>query len=613
MVLLAVSGCRKAGMLEVMEPEASDPTISFSPSVSSLEVRALVNDKTSGYFQSFEDACRDHVNHILLFSEQVDKEDDGSLTSHYEIFQTDKSISTWICYAKNLEGNYAWMLDTDRKDEYDNPIVTKDRPWGGKGSVYEFMALYPATLERDIYRGLTESETESMSLSYNTHSRQDDVLVAYNEVNTKDPVTGEPSLFVDSGGNRSTVSSGTGGEYASESAAKYSFSNKFDLAKPVPLRFRHVMAAVRLHFHLDYYRSKPDQLLETWFENTDEGGFHTIGTLLYGIGSRPDDAVGDPGRYRQKDNFTWNTYQTSYDDSEIYKWSVKQADGKYYSEEKISDDDVRATVMTESGGIRTYTTTIKVKGGDLVVVTTRDADNNVSVAVPTLNGEKLTTLMFRSNKGVDGKWTEVVDFVPDATVDASGVISVTGYRVSLDETTSRNDRATVHKINFTIAESNGAGGEIVCTTSGTHREGYGESFYYTGTENIGNALSYADIPGLSPESEMFVDNNNTLLIIPQESPGKVRCCFRLHSSENEAAFVTIPVFTGTAYDEATGEMIECPAADRENQLSLANTIYNDYCPGYVYTYTIHIARSTSYLNVQVTPWNEMHSSADIIF
>ncbi len=566
--------------------------ISFSPSAPAMDVKSLVSDRTGDGYISLEDACKDHTNnHILLFSEERTKEGD----SEYEIFQTDKSYATWLCYGLK-DGAYSWMIETDRTDAAGNPVGTKDKSWTA-GSMYEFMALYPATLEPHIFRGLLDSETESMALSYNTHQLQEDVLVAYNEVNANDPADDKPSIFIDSGGNQSTVTPNT----AAGNAAQYSFSNKFNLNMPVPLRFRHAMAAVRLRFHLDYYREVPDQLVETWFENTAENGFHTIGTMLYGIGSRPDE-VGDPGRYNQKNKFRWTTYQTSYDASEIYKWSVKQPGGKFYRENPLP---AGATAVTGNG---IYTMSAEVAGKTISMVIRRNGEN-VTVDTPTLDGHELTTLEFLREKDADGKWTRVVPATATASIGTDGVITVTSTRVDIEGATLENNDATIQKIDFTVKDN----GNGTCTTEGSVKVGYGESFYYTGKETRGNALSFAAIPGVAAESELFTGNNNTVLVIPQVSSGHVKCFFRLHSSESEAGYVTIPAFTGTKYNPDTEEVVECPEGQRTAEQANADTQYNYYCPGYVYTYTIHIARSTAYINVQIQPWNEIHSSADIIF
>ncbi len=593
-LLFAVSACEKPEEFVPETPEPEAPMIRFGPAASSLEVKTLISDKTEDGYLSFEDACRDDASHVLLYSEQLNK--NGN--SFYDIFNEDKAVATWICYSPDEEGTYSWILDTDRVDEYGNHVKVADRPWD-QGSMYEFMALYPANLEPHIYRGEKDSETESMALAYNTHSFQEDVLVAYNEVNTVDPITGKASIFVDSGGTEADVTDcrAKTSPYSGESASVFSFDNKFDIYNPVPLRFQHVMAAIRLRFHLDYYREQPDQLLETWFENISDGGFHTIGTMLFGMGSREDDLANDPGRYNQKNRFKWSTYQTSYDDSEIYKWSVKQPDGRFFSE-KIMPEDI--TVMSRSGETKTFTTSVPLGSETMVIVTTK-IGNTVTSATPTVNGTKLKTLEFLRDR-VDEKWTREVDVIPVTTLNDDGTISIVSTRVNVKD-------ATVQKLILKITENSDGS----CKTEGSRRIGYGESFYYTSNNGRGNAISYADIEGVAAESKVFTKNNNTLLIIPQGSSGKVNCYFRLHSSENEAAFVTIPPFTGTKFDVESGEVTVCPTADRSIEQSNPMTQYNYYCPGYVYTYTIHIGRSTSYLNIQMQPWNELHSSADIIF
>ena len=122
------------------------------------------------------------------------------------------------------------------------------------GGIYKFRAFYPQEEMREYIT--TASSATSFQIDYSTYQLQEDLLVAYNRVNTATlDILHQP----------------TGGT--------------FDLHTPVPLGFKHALAAIMLQFKYKENHADNDVLTSCWLENTnaeESERFATTGVLVYG-------------------------------------------------------------------------------------------------------------------------------------------------------------------------------------------------------------------------------------------------------------------------------------------------------------------------------------------
>lgn len=122
------------------------------------------------------------------------------------------------------------------------------------GGLYKFRAFYPQEEMREYIT--TASSATSFQIDYSTYKLQEDLLVAYNRVNTATlDILHQPT------------------------------GSTFDLHTPVPLQFAHAMAAIMLQFKYKENHTDNDVLTSCWFENTkqDESErFASTGVLVYG-------------------------------------------------------------------------------------------------------------------------------------------------------------------------------------------------------------------------------------------------------------------------------------------------------------------------------------------
>ncbi len=472
------AGCSSHDDAPAVTPVDKGEIICFSAGASEIGARALIGHGHDGAdMHSLEDACKD-IHPIGLYSEKRE-----GTAEWYNIFAD--VDDAWVNLGYDSNGKQ-WVIENA------TPQYWSKAPGG---ATYEFLAFYPndesvvGTADNPkIYKGPVDAQTESFSLAYNTHDTQVDLLVAYNEVHTVDPITYNPSVLI-TAGNNGTYTKSELKEYPADNPTEFGYSQPFSLSQPVPLHFKHALAAVAVKFHQEYTSENTvSELLECWFENTETDGFHTTGNLIYGIGSslNQTDYADETEKLRREHNekhrFIWRTYQTSFDGAKIYHWGLN---GTY--------------------------------------------DNNTREwSFPEFNDEK--------NQFWNGN-------------------------------TIKNP-------------------------------------------NTKDVFAYTDLPEdkESTESKLFEENENYVLILPQESSGTVQLYFRLRSSEQEATSVTVPAFTGTNKE---GEV--CPEESREAEMQDVNTSYNYYYPGHIYIYTVNITRAAAYLNVQMADWKDLHSSTEITF
>ncbi len=337
--LLAVvsSGCRKDPVVPVERPEERIP-INWDMKVETekTSTKTLVGGTTEGDYISLRDACATGgtLGHAVGFwTDMTYVAADGRESHRYDVF--------------NASGGETRLTYDGSKWVYNEGKVQ----YWSRGARYNFVAYYPQLMSKHVLQGSSSTSVNTFVLTYNTHNVQEDLMVAYNEVCTEDPVTKSPSIYrnyIDDEHKltaKNAVSS-TEPDNANSADAQYGFMkdtedevytgksddvdySKFNLDNKVPLHFRHTLAAIQVRFVFDY--EDEDELLGCWFENTDDSGFHTVGTLVFGVGSRQKEypAGGFQTLFAQKEfehdekeDFSWTTYQTTFRDVRMYEWKV---------------------------------------------------------------------------------------------------------------------------------------------------------------------------------------------------------------------------------------------------------------------------------------------------
>lgn len=187
------------------------------------------------------------------------------------------------------------------------------------GSKYVVRAFYPQSMNTNIIHASTNADL--FVLEYNSHAIQEDLMVAYNEVHTLDPVSDAPSVAIrvaeSSPGHYGEVLSMDTGMGTGTNPDWRGYTQPFDLNDPIPLYFRHTMAAVRVRFTFSY--DDTDELTSCNFSNLrNDRGLLTVGVLLYG---KYDPTAPNILDYRR--NFKWISYQTSFDEIPFYTWEVQ--------------------------------------------------------------------------------------------------------------------------------------------------------------------------------------------------------------------------------------------------------------------------------------------------
>lgn len=260
---------------------------------------------------------------------------------------------TWACtpsdeyYNEKLGGNGAigFYADYSRYDEHGNrELITNifnradirlihslhgDSPnnWNFAanspawviGGTYHIRAFYPQTMLHEIY---ATSNASCLEFNYNTHLLQDDLMIAYNRINTVDAIKGTPTISI----AQDPITGDKQESSVTSSGNQFGYNLDFNLSDPIPLFFEHALSAIRIRFGYEYAEEEEeeerDRLLSCYFTNDGEGGLHTTGLLIYG-----DDVVSPPASDTQQDvenrwkAYRWITVQSYFhDDIPFYQW-----------------------------------------------------------------------------------------------------------------------------------------------------------------------------------------------------------------------------------------------------------------------------------------------------
>ncbi len=362
LVVLAAGlcGCRKDQAVPVERPEG-EILINMDASVEAGHgtTKALVGSTTGGDYISLKDACVadddatpdvvEGPGHAIGFwTDMTYVSSDGGEQHRYDVF--------------NPTGAETRLIYDNAKKKW---VYEAAKQYWSRGARYNFVAYYPQSMHDHVLQGSSSASVNTFVLTYNTHTVQEDLMVAYNEVCTVDPKTQKPSIYrkyKDDGTTetyKSTVTT-TKDSDPNDASAQYGFSQEFNLDHKVPLHFKHTLAAVQVRFRFGY--DDTDELLGCRFENTAESGFHTVGTLVFGVGSRESERPAggfttlleqERFEHDEKENFAWTTYQTTFEDVPMYFWDVTDNKGipfgmagqavAYTSSYEVKNDDGTST------------------------------------------------------------------------------------------------------------------------------------------------------------------------------------------------------------------------------------------------------------------------------
>ncbi|MBQ8608047.1 MAG: fimbrillin family protein [Bacteroidaceae bacterium] len=161
----------------------------------------------------------------------------------YEI-ATNNGIDTIVGFLKGSEGKGVKIIyygdredDSPSKWDYENEDEAAYWELGGK---YIFRAYYPQTAVKENV--VASSNATTFVIDYNTTKLQEDLMVAYQPINTM----------------------------------------QWNLSEPVPLKFRHALAGLGFQFQFEEGLYETDYLTSCWLQNTSARDFTSVGMLAYG-------------------------------------------------------------------------------------------------------------------------------------------------------------------------------------------------------------------------------------------------------------------------------------------------------------------------------------------
>ena len=220
-------------------------------------LQACGNDSDVGAFpEPIPDIGQEMLINWNVYSSEMQSA--RSLIGNDEALQTacspDKggqAIGIWSAYelggiiTENVLGadgdvSLIYKENTD-DDNYEGWTYAAEAAHWEKGANYFFNAYFP----QDAIEIIGSSDITTFVARYNSKTTQEDLMLAYSEVDTKD--------------------------------------NTFIPSNPVPLDLHHALAALRFHFV--FTTPSSDQLISCWLENTVKGkGLTTQGLLQLGVG-----------------------------------------------------------------------------------------------------------------------------------------------------------------------------------------------------------------------------------------------------------------------------------------------------------------------------------------
>lgn len=369
---LLMGSCNDDDTKEIISPITESTTLPLNWSIMPIEdmrghTRALINSNTN-----LENACKPTTGEgIGIWGDYELNTNEGKQT--IEGFLDDvKLIYYGISQAE--DSPTGWDYSSETEDQY--------WVWGG---VYKFRAYYPQTAIRDHV--ISSSNATTFVINYNTTQLQEDLLVAYQPINTM----------------------------------------QWNLAEPVPLQFRHALAGLRFQFQLEQGLNETDYLTSCWLQNTSARDFTSVGMLAYG--------TEDPNNNNEY-NPNWLDWHESYNSpatEKMYYWECPRTGSTGGIEIKMQGSANPATAYTNATGTTEGTAFLNNDG--YVLIIPQQSDGTVQLCFTTYEGGKTvyripipqvtgtSTDTQRGNFSYDKNNTLILG----SAIDTSGTDFVAGY------------------------------------------------------------------------------------------------------------------------------------------------------------------------------------------
>lgn len=291
---------------------------------------------------------------------------------------------------KNLfEGTrliYAWKTDGNTHSNWN--YEGDDHYWyhGGK---YKFRAYYPQHLIENV---VSSTSATTFVIEYPTHEMQEDLLLAYNFIDTTDP--------------------------------------QVDLSQPVALSFRHGLAAVRFIIKAGYPNS--DQLTSCYLQNAGTRDFASSGMLAYG--SETDD-----------EGISWIQGYNPPVTERIYYWSNSGV-------EFTTDNTGKATPAMAYTAAGTTTGNLYTQNNGWVLILPQTSSGNLQFCFTTQSGQeaiyRVTIPEVTERTQTDnGTVVESREYLPGKRYTYTITISETNLELGLT-VADWNERESSHGIVF---------------------------------------------------------------------------------------------------------------------------------------------------------------------
>lgn len=207
--------------------------------------------------------------------------------------------------------------------------VEEDQYWE-LGGQYRFRAYYPQTSVKEHV--IASSNATTFVINYNTTQMQEDLMVAYQPINTM----------------------------------------QWNLSHPVPLKLRHALAGLKFQFQFEEGLYETDKLTSCWLQNTEKRDFTSVGMLAYGTEDPNND---------NKYNPNWLDWHESYNSpstEKMYYW--ESTDGVTYTRTSSSNTTATAYTGTSKEG-----TAFLNNDGHLLIIP-QQSDGTVQLCFTTYEG-----------------------------------------------------------------------------------------------------------------------------------------------------------------------------------------------------------------------------------
>lgn len=295
-----------------------------------------------------------------------------------EVLMKNLFEGTRLIYAYKTDGNPHSNWNYEGDDHY----------WY-RGGKYKFRAYYPQRLAENV---VTSTSASTFVIEYPTHEMQEDLLLAYNYVDTTNP--------------------------------------RIDLSQPVALKFSHGLAAIRFFIKANYPNS--DRLTSCYLQNAETRDFATSGMLAYG--SDTDD-----------ESISWvNGYNPPVTER-IYLWTNSGV-------EFTTDAAGNATPALAYSATGTTTGDLYTQNDGWVLILPQASSGNLQFCFTTQSGQEAVYSVTipevtEQTQASDGTVVESRKYLPGKRYTYTITISETDLELTLT-VADWNERESSHSIVF---------------------------------------------------------------------------------------------------------------------------------------------------------------------